>query len=237
MSVLDTIANASPARKSVTLCLEGALQAEWDALSNSLNEAAIEDQFRSLGDIPKTTAVVEGMEALRERMAASEVAFEFERMPWQDRVDLQSKHPPRDKHLLDLARGYNTNTFMPELVKRSCVSLTGADGDAVTEIPDGTWETLLGTSEADGQPAVAGTLNFKQVDKLVTAANAVNDGLSSVPISARSLLENRASGASSQLPGPGPAPRPSGGAAGNRRTARKSSTTKKAASPGKSART
>jgi hypothetical protein len=43
VSVLDTIRAATPTRKAVTMCLDGALQAEWDSALAALDEAGEQD--------------------------------------------------------------------------------------------------------------------------------------------------------------------------------------------------
>lgn len=225
MSVLDTLKKASPNRRSVTLCVDGALQAEWDALTAKLQDAVTADTAAGAGSLamPATTQLIEDMDSIRERMAASEVTFLFEQMPWEARLALQAQHPPREKNMADRIRGLNTATFYPALIRGSCVSVTGADGDTVTEVPDEIWEGLLGDPEA----GTKGSLSMGQVNQLTQAAQAVNDGETTVPPSARSLLGSRDSGASLAQPSPGTSP-PADSKAGSRPTSQKSTATKKA---------
>jgi len=143
-------------------------------------------------------------------------------------IALQAEHPPRDGNLGDRLRGFNSDTFYRALVRRSCLSVTGADEDEVTEIPDAVWDSLLGRPATEDQPAVAGSLNLRQVDRLIAAANVVNDAETAVPPSARSLLESQDSGASLAQPSPGKGPRPSDSKGGSRRGSPKSSTKKTA---------
>ena len=142
--VLDTLTAATPSRCTDTTCVDGALQAQWDNLLGQLEEAALEDKRTSLSDLPATTRVVEDMDAIRDRVKASEVTFVFERMEWTARVALQAEHPPRQKNMVDAIRGYNVATFLPALIKGSCVEVSNADGDTATEIPDETWDRLIG---------------------------------------------------------------------------------------------
>lgn len=212
MGVLDTLKGATKARRSVTLILDPALEAEWRALSERLEEAAVSDlQGGSLAR-PATTEIVEQMEAIREKVATSEVTFTFEQLTWTERLALQAEHPPRKDNAIDRARGYNTDTFTEAVIRASCVSVTDATGDEATDIPADTWTALLGT------------LNFGQMNRLYGAATAVNESEARVPISARSLLETQDSGASLAQPGPGTSPQ-SGSKGGSRRSSRKSSAT------------
>jgi hypothetical protein len=219
MSVLDTMKAASAARRQVTLCLDGALQAEHDELQKAFVQASIADQREGRGDNPSpaTLAAADAMDEVIPRMRASEVAFTFERLPWARRLELQASHPPRDNNLRDRVEGANEVTYMPALIRESCVSVKGADGVEVTDIPDDVWDAM-----------VAG-LQLDQMQELFTAAKSANDMAPTVPFSARALLTRQDLGASSKQPEPGMSPR-NGSKGGNPRSRRKSSTAKKAAS-------
>jgi hypothetical protein len=220
MSVLDKFATASRVRRTYTLVLDAEAQAEHDRLTLSLDDAVSADQRDgSLADpTPNLRRRVEQMEALRERMLASRVTFAIEPLPWTERVNLQSLHPPRDGQRMDQVRGYNVETFLPALIKASTVSVADAQNpdDVATDIPDDAWDSLFAT------------LNFGGVDRLAGLALDVNDEDVRVPSSARSLIESQDSGASSESPSPGTSA-PSASEAGSRRSSTRSSTAKKAA--------
>lgn len=219
MSVLDTLKNASARTREVTLCVDGALQAEYERLKESLEEAAEKDvTSASLADPGQNVReAVEALAAVEERMQAALVTFKFRQLPWTQRLALQAEHPPRDGNIGDGFRGYNVETFIPVLIRESCASVVGADGDEQTKVPAEVWDTLLAA------------LNFQQVNLLSQAALTINDQDTQVPTSARFLLESQDSEASSEQPSPGTSPR-SGSEGGSRRGSRKSSATKKAAS-------
>lgn len=221
MSVLDTLKSASKARRTVSLILNAELADEWERLKDDLDDAARKDeQSGSMKDpYPETRGVLERMEELREQVAASEVTFEFGRMEWVARAALQSEHPPRPNNLLDKARGYNAETFVPALIRASCLSVTDTSGDTTSDVPDEVWDSLFAT------------LSLRQVQKLHAGATQVNDEETQVPFSARSLLESQAFGASLAQPEPGPARPRSASKGGSRRGSAKSSATKKDESP------
>lgn len=217
MDALEAMEGTTAATHTVTLCLDAALKGQHDQAQAKLAEAAKQDlQFGSLA-MEHTTKVVEDMDALRDKMAASEVMFEFsaETVPWNKRLALQAEHPPREGNMLDVAKGFNVETFSPELIKRACVAVTGTDGVRKTKIPVKTWTAMFRR------------LNLKQFNELYQAASATTDVSPSVPISARFLLMSQDFEASSTQPGPGTSRR-SGSAAGSRRTSRRTSTAKKA---------
>jgi hypothetical protein len=231
VSVLDTLRAASPARRSEKMCVNGALQAEWDKTLAEFDDID-PDTSGSLAQ-PAVTEIVDRLDTLREQVAASEVTFTFEKMPWQERLALQADHPPRDGNVADRIRGFNAETYFPALIAGSCVSVTGVDGDEVTDVPADVWESLLGAPADDDKPAVAGSLNSGQVDRLVALANQVNSGQNAVPPSARSLLVSQDSGASLAQPSPGTSPLDAS-ADGNPLGSASTSTTKKAPTKGAS---
>jgi hypothetical protein len=66
--------------------------------------------------------------------------------------------------MLDRIRGFNVETFYPALIRKTCVSVSAADGEP-EKVPDDVWDVLLG----DGKKR--GSLNLKQVNKLIGAAD------------------------------------------------------------------
>lgn len=218
MSVLDTLAAASPARRRVTLIVDKALHSEWHALNAELATAAAEDDRDGSLAASRARKVIDRMEEVRDRVEASTVHFDFEQLLWTRYLALQSDHAPRKGKIVDRYQGYNVETFPPAIIRAACVAVTGHDGDTLTadEIPAETWDSLFAS------------FNVRQVEELFTGARAVNDQETSVPPSARSLLGSQDSGASLAQPSPGTSRR-SGSAAGSRRTSPTSSTAKKAA--------
>jgi hypothetical protein len=233
VSALDALRAATPTRKAVTMCLDGALQAEWDAAVEAIDEAAKKDaEGGSLaGAMPATEAAFKHLDSLADKVSASEVTFLFaaERLSWGEYLRLQADHKPREGNVLDRIRGFNVETFYPALIRATCVSVSTADGEP-EEVPADVWDTLLGDGDKPG------SLNLKQVNNLVAGAEFVMNGETAVPPSARSLLKSRDFGASLAQPSPGESPR-SGSADGSPRTSRKSSTKKTAPTPGGSAAT
>lgn len=223
MSVLDTLRASTPARESETMCVDGALQAEWDATLDELDNVDTEKDNGSLAK-SQVAAIADRLDELRDKVAASKVTFHFERMPWTKRLALQAEHPPREKNMADRIRGFNAETYFPALIKASVVSVVGADGEEVTDIPDDVWDSLLGTETA------AGSLNTGQINKLIGKADKVNNGETIVPPSARSLLESQDFGASLAQPSPGTSPR-DGSEAGNPPGSASTSTTTTDESP------
>lgn len=233
MSVLDTLRAATPARTTVTMCVDGSLQAEWENVQEELADVDVNS-----GSLAKTAVgeIADRMDEVRARVLASEVTFTFERLgPW-DEIALRADHPPRDTNPIDRLRGFNVETYYAALIRACCTSVTKRGSDDPEPVPDDVWGGLLGApaaTDAEGNvvtPAVRGSLNTRQVNNLIAAAEKVNGGETTVPPSARSLLESQDFGASLAQPSPGTPP-PSGSKGGSRPTSRKSSTKKTARTP------
>jgi hypothetical protein len=231
VSALDVIRAATATRKAVTMCLDGALQAEWDKALEALDEAGRKDADSGSLALPASKAAIDHLDALRDQVVASEVTFVFaaDRLSWSGYLRLQAEHSPREGNVLDKFRGFNVETFYPALIRATCATVSSADSEPET-VPEDVWDVLLGDGDKPG------SLNLKQVNNLISAADYVMNGETSVPPSARSLLKSQDFGASLAQPSPGESA-PSDSAAGSRRTSRKSSTTKKATSSGSPAGT
>lgn len=235
MGVLDTLNSATTRVRSAEIVMDAAVRDEWETATAALDTAAKDDaKHGSLANATPATAVaIDKLEELRERMLASRVRFEFDRIDWTEHIALQAAHPPVPGNPIHAARGHNVETFTAALIRRSCVRVIGADGDESTDIPEATWESLLGTparpsvGDQPAQPAVPGALNLGSVNKLRQAALEANEGDAMVPPSARSLLGSQDSGASLAQPSPG-ASRPDDSEGGSRPTSPRSSATKRA---------
>jgi hypothetical protein len=221
VSVLDTIRAASAHRAvSPPICMNAALVAEHQKLQASYMAA----QRKVLETTPGTPArdaaqaaskeAAKAMDKVRERMAASEVTFTFERLPWTRRLGLQDEHPSKDSDL-----GFNRATFAPALIKECCVEVADSDSTATgADITADVWEVLFDKG------------NYAAVDQLFGVALSVNDLGATVPTSALALLNSQDIGGSSKQPGPGVSAR-NGSKGGSPRRKRSTPTTRKAGSP------
>jgi hypothetical protein len=120
------------ARTTVTLCMDGALQAEFEAADAHLREvsrASLREK-PSFGDADPVMAAAEVVEAIRERMVESEFTFTLEAMSARKYSDLQAAHPPRkaegDHPSPDEGLPFNQDTFVPALLSATVVELWAA---------------------------------------------------------------------------------------------------------------
>jgi hypothetical protein len=218
MSVLDTIRAASAARSRVKICLDAGLVAEHQELQDGYQAA----QRKVLETTPGTPArdaaqaaskeAAKAMDAVAKRMAASEVTFTFERLPWTRRLGLQDEHPS------DGDLGFDRATFAPALIKECCAEVADATSIAAgDDITDEIWAALFDK------------LNYAGVDQLFGVALSVNDLGATVPTSALALLNSQDIGGSSKQRGPGVSAR-NGSKGGSRSRKRSTPTTSKAGS-------
>jgi hypothetical protein len=237
VSAVDVLRAATPSTTTVTICMDGAAQAEWDQIQSELQDVDTTSDSLARSAV---SDIADRLDEVRERVKASEVTFMFERLgPWEE-IALRADHPPRDKNPIDGIRGFNVETYYAALIRATCTSVTKRGSDESEPVPDDVWDGLLGApaeTDAEGKvvtPAVRGSLNTRQVNDLIAACEKVNGGETTVPPSARSLLESQDFGASLAQPSPGQEAPRNGSAGGKRRTSPSTSTTKKAPSKGSS---
>lgn len=124
MDIDVLLSQARLPERSITLCLRGDLQAEWEDLARQRAELLTGPGAGSLAGSP-TRAIDARMEELRGQMAEAEVRFRVRALSHRDYQRLTDAHPPRvgpDGKTLpaDLAEEVNTETFWPALV-RACL--------------------------------------------------------------------------------------------------------------------
>jgi hypothetical protein len=151
VSVLDTIRAATPTRKAVSMCLDGALQAEWEKVQRSCPTSPTPPPTRS--PAAPSTDIADRMDEVRDRFLASVVTFTFaaDNLSWGEYLRMQAEHEPREGNALDRIRGYNTETFYPALIRKTCLTVSSADGEPEA-VPDDVWDVLLGDGKKPRQP-------------------------------------------------------------------------------------
>lgn len=195
------LAKASLPERSVDLCLNGALRADYDQLQTELVQMTADGSGR-LGGNPQARAVAEQMQALRDEMADSEVTVTLRALPNARWMQLVTDHAPRKDNTGDATVGYNQATFYPALIRESFVDPV-LDDDEFTQLLD--------------------ALNSHQFDELANAAWALNRGDVRVPFSALASETLRNSGETSQQQS-GSASAPDDSGVGNRPARRRTAT-------------
>ena len=153
--------------RTVQVCLHADLVAEMEQAERELADAQ-----RSIGDSlaagSRVREIAERIEALRQQMLDHTVEFRLRAMPRPQWVAFVAGHPPRKTDKGDIDErdryvGVNTETFFPDLIRRSVVS---------PELDDEDWRILLDER-----------LTSRQFDQLADAAWALNRREVDIPFS------------------------------------------------------
>lgn len=170
-------------RTSRKLCMDGALQVEFEAAQARLEALSRESLknpggFAGAAEDPMTEAADE-VASLIERMAESVEVFTFEALPPKAFADLQLAHPPRK----DIREDWNQDTFVPALIAATCIE----DQAQAVEV------TVAGFSfrgaprvftESEARELCLDVLaSSAQLDQLFDGAYRINVRVSDVPFS------------------------------------------------------
>jgi hypothetical protein len=171
MTDLDTaLANAKRPERTVSICLRGDLQAEFEDLERQLQ---VEQQRPgdSLAGNPAVREIAEKMEALRQQMQDSTVVVRLRGLGNPEWRKLVQAHEPREGNDADAMFGYNEESFFPELVKACLVDVTDAQWDKLYEtITAGQFEELNNAALAVSRRKVDVPKSFVASEVLRTPA-------------------------------------------------------------------
>ena len=178
--------------KRVEVCLDGSLQAEWEAAEAALSEARQRKLLDTrLGD--SVHGLAEAVREIEDKARAESVTFLLRGMPRHVWDAFVADHPEREDNELDKAYGYNTETIFDAVlghkvpaavsgdVQPTIVSVTKQDGTLVKFTPD-EWQ------------AFADELTNAQYGSFQVAVNEINRGRVNVPFSPAAYRETRSSG-------------------------------------------
>jgi len=203
-AILD---EATPQERTVPLLLRGDLRARWDQLAHELDGAPAEAV--SLGDIAPATRIARQMDELREQIKAAERPFRIHALPPREWSKFMDSKPVRGKEQPDDEWTDLWHEFMCRMVSVTCL-----DPPMTPEQVD----------------RLCAKLSDSQWTDLTNAAWGLNSEREQVPFSvAASALTQLDDGKSRRPETPGsPSPDSSGESP---RKPRRTSTTRKAASP------
>lgn len=165
-SLADIVASATRAERTVTICVAGHLNTEYDRLEQQLQQLTRDDAMSgSLADGgEERRAIAERMEQISEEMRAHEHVFVVRALPAKQWSDLTLEHPAREGK----QEFFNVETFPLSCVAASLVKINGED---------------VTVTVADLEPLWNDALNVGQRDELFNAAWEANTGRVSVPFS------------------------------------------------------
>lgn len=129
-SFAEIRALAKPVERTVTVCLAGDLNAQYEDLERNLGIALKSPQV-TLGSIGAEREIADAMEALRAKMTEHEVTFRFRGMSSRGWSDLMAEHPGRPGK----DEAFNTETF-PDAMLAACAVDPVMNVEEVTELAD-----------------------------------------------------------------------------------------------------
>ena len=179
--------------RSVTICLDPATYAQWEAVDADLRAARQRDQ--GVNDSTEVRTLAERVRALEDAMHASEVEFRFRALTRHEWADLIARHKPRTDNQLDKMLGYDADAVTTEAARRCLVA---------PDLDDDDWAAL------------DDTLSHGQWELVKNVVLAVNAGKVDVPFSPLASRLTADSDGKSKPPSRSASPS-SGGTGGNRR--------------------
>lgn len=178
-SIDDVLAAAGLRKESVSICVAGDLNAQWEVLGRELADltamtAGEPEPTAKLSDaspLSRRSAIRDQMEELRQRMQAASFTFQFQALPRRQYRDLRDAHPdPRGQRLFDGA------AFPPVLIRKCLIDPVITSDDQFDQLMD--------------------KLTEGQVTELFNGAWLCNEGGSEVPKFVPGFAQNRSTGPS-----------------------------------------
>jgi hypothetical protein len=183
LDIGDVIARAKLPEKTLSLCLRGDLQAEWEDLERQLKAEQDGTDDDSLAGSPKVRELADRMGELGKEMAASEVVFRFRGLPAKKYSDLLLKNKAPEGE--ETAEGLNWSTWPTALIAAAATD------------PVMTYEQVEELSQV---------VTARQWDDLYMAAVSTNTEKISVPFSYAASAIRANTGPSSKQPAPSVSP-------------------------------
>lgn len=154
---LDNLLNSARLPEStVTVCLRGDLQAEWERLNAKLAELRAAPG-RKLTDNSEASAIAARIREIEGEMKEATLELTLRALPRRDWIRLLRDHPPRKGDEGDKALGLNAETFFDALVPRSIIS-PELNEDQVSRLMD-----ALSSAQYDKLLETAWSLNRRDV--------------------------------------------------------------------------
>jgi hypothetical protein len=164
-SIKNAIKAATLPTRSIPLCLNAELQAEYEESERQLDESIKKAPDSLAGN--GAGAIADRMNALREQMMADTWDFRVKAVPRRRFTALMAEHPPTEGNADEKSQGYSDTLF--DALIRECTVEPKLDADD--------WAELLGDDSHDGK------LSNAQFTLLSNAAWLVNRRDIDVPFS------------------------------------------------------
>ena len=158
--------------RTVQLCTDAALRADWEAAEAALIDARKESVRDRLTGNADVTRLAEEVRRLEDAMRESIVHFRLRALPRSKWAELIAANPPaEDASEADKRFGANMVAFFDAAIPASIVAVTDHAGELVEFDPDTEWDGL------------ADEMTDKQHSDFVDAVFVLNRGTVDVPFS------------------------------------------------------
>lgn len=192
----DILGRVKPKRRRETadICLNASLIADFQREDERLNELKLQVNVSNrmnpgaevMAESDEYVAQAKAVRKIEQAIKASMVTFTFESMNKDEWRALLDNNPPRPGDRMDAVLGYDRDTVLDLLVRRSLVSpeFADCDVDGCDHEDCGTWQQLMEI------------INPAEWGELRDAANLANSAVVDAPFSrlASQTLDKRASG-------------------------------------------
>ncbi|MFF0864158.1 hypothetical protein ACFYUV_20535 [Nonomuraea sp. NPDC003560] len=163
-AIADIIGRVKRPEKTVSICLAGDLQAEFEDLERDLQIARDQPADGTLagGANPMATQIAQQIMELRERMREHTTVFKFRGLPRKEYSDLVAACPPSDEER-EKGADVDWELFPVQLVAACCVSHQMTPEEAgllADELTDAQWESLYVAAFAVNKRAVDVPFSF-----------------------------------------------------------------------------
>lgn len=168
--------------RTVDLCLDASVQADWEQAERDLVEAR-QRPSQSLVGNTDVTRLAEKIRGLEEAMRESVVHFRLRALPRSEWAAILARHPAGDDEM-DKRFGADRASFFEEVIPASIVGVTDNEGESVKFDPTKEWGDL------------ADNMTDRQYSDFVDAALILNRGEVNTPFSPAASRILRASSGS-----------------------------------------
>lgn len=157
--------------RTVELCTDAALQADWEAAEKALAEAR-KTPAQTMGGAGEANKLAEQVRQLEGAMRESVVRFRLRALPRSEWVAIHARHKAgKDASEADKQFGAKMETFFEEVIPKSVVAVTDHAGDPIEFDAEAEWGPL------------ADDMTERQYSDFCNAVFNLNRGEVSVPFS------------------------------------------------------
>lgn len=158
LDIDEVIAGARLPERTLSLCLRGDLQAEWEDLDRKFQAAQENASDETLAGNPEVRGIADRMEAIAAEMRAHEVVFLFRGLSKKAYSDLLAKHRAPEDETEGVVDGLYWATYTTALIATCAVDpkMTVAQAEKLSDaVTDRQWDDMFTTALAVNRSQVS----------------------------------------------------------------------------------